>query len=144
MEEKSHFAPALRSTSEKIHNENELVGSQKLFIEIFGAMGGMSAVIDSNRQIIYANNEFQMMQFLPLIIIPQIFFSGLISLDTLPYHLGYLSKIMPVYYACDALNAILIKGLRLGDVLPQIAALFAFIAIFFALNIVALKKYRRI
>jgi hypothetical protein len=58
MEEKSHFAPALRSTSEEIHNENELVGSQKLFNEIFGAMGGMSAVIDSNRQIIYANNEF--------------------------------------------------------------------------------------
>jgi len=104
----------------------------------------MSAVCIGAFCSIYANNEFQMMQFLPLIIIPQIFFSGLISLDTLPYHLGYLSKIMPVYYACDALNAILIKGLRLGDVLPQIAALFAFIAIFFALNIVALKKYRRI
>ena len=58
MEEKTHFAPALRSTAEEILNENELIGSQKLFNEIFGAMGGMSAVIDSNRQIIYANNEF--------------------------------------------------------------------------------------
>jgi hypothetical protein len=58
MEEKSHFAPALRSTAEEILKKNELVASQKLFNEIFGAMGGMSAVIDSNRQIIYANNDF--------------------------------------------------------------------------------------
>lgn len=93
---------------------------------------------------IYANNEFQMMQFLPLIIIPQIFFSGLISLDTIPYHLGELSKIMPVYYACNALNAILVKGMKIGEVLGQIMALLTFIAIFFVLNIVALKKYRRI
>ncbi len=104
----------------------------------------MSAVCIGAFCSIYANNEFQMMQFLPLIIIPQIFFSGLISLDTLPYHLGYLAKIMPVYYACNALNAILVKGLGLVDVLPQILALFVFIALFFSLNIIALKKYRRI
>lgn len=58
MEGKTHFAPALRSTAEEILNENELVASQKLFNEIFGAMGGMSAIIDKNRQIIYANNDF--------------------------------------------------------------------------------------
>jgi ABC-type multidrug transport system, permease component len=104
----------------------------------------MSAVCIGAFCSIYANNEFQIMQFIPLIIIPQIFFSGLISLDTLPYHLGYLSKIMPVYYGCDALYTILIKGLTLGDVLPQILALSVFILVFFALNIFALKKYRRI
>jgi K+-sensing histidine kinase KdpD len=58
MQEETYFAPALRSSTEEIQHENELVGSQKLFNEVFGAMGGMSAVIDSNRQIIYANNEF--------------------------------------------------------------------------------------
>jgi ABC-2 type transport system permease protein len=93
---------------------------------------------------IYANNEFQMMQFIPIIVIPQIFFSGLISLDTLPYHLGELSKIMPVYYACNALNKIIIRGFVLSDVVPQIIALLTFIALFFILNILALKKYRKI
>ena len=93
---------------------------------------------------IYANNEFQMMQFIQIIVIPQIFFSGLISLDTLPYHLGQLAKIMPVYYACDALNEIIVKGLELGDVITQIIALLSFISLFFVLNIVALKKYRKI
>jgi ABC-2 type transport system permease protein len=93
---------------------------------------------------IYANNEFQMMQFIPLIVIPQIFFSGLISLDTIPYHLGVLAKIMPVYYACDALKAIINKGATLSEVAMELLALLVFIGVFFVLNIFALKKYRRI
>ncbi len=93
---------------------------------------------------IFANNEFQIMQFIPVIIIPQIFFSGLISLDTLPYHLGELARIMPVYYACDALYAITIKGDGLPEVGSDLLALIIFILIFFIINIFALKKYRRI
>lgn len=58
MEEKTHFAPALRSTSDQILKENEFVASQKLFGEILGAISGISAVIDNNRQIIYANSDF--------------------------------------------------------------------------------------
>jgi ABC-2 type transport system permease protein len=104
----------------------------------------MSAVCIGAFCSIYANNEFQMMQFIPVIVIPQIFFSGIISLDTLPYHLGGLSKIMPAYYACDALSSIIIKGKNLGDVIIQIIALLTFILLFFMLNIIALKKYRRI
>lgn len=104
----------------------------------------MSAVCIGAFCSIYANNEFQMMQFLPVVVIPQIFFSGLISLDTFPYHLGYLAEVMPVYYACDALHAVLIKGLGLKDTIPQIAALLTFIILFFMLNIIALKRYRKI
>lgn len=104
----------------------------------------MSAVCIGAFCSIYANNEFQMVQFIPVIIIPQIFFSGLISLHTIPYHLGVLAKIMPVYYACDALNGIIIKGLKLGDLYMQVIALLTFIVLFFILNIIALKKYRRI
>lgn len=104
----------------------------------------MSAVCIGAFCSIYANNEFQMMQFIPVVVIPQIFFSGLISLDTLPYHLGALAKIMPVYYACDALNSVIIKGYGLKDVVPQIVALLTFMVLFFMLNVIALKKYRRI
>ena len=45
-----------------------------------------------------SKNEFQVMQFIPIVIVPQFFFAGLIPVDTLPYHLSYLSKIMPIYY----------------------------------------------
>jgi signal transduction histidine kinase len=58
MDEKTYFAPALRSTSEEILNEHELIASQKLFGEIFGAMTGIIAIIDKNRQIVYSNNDF--------------------------------------------------------------------------------------
>jgi ABC-2 type transport system permease protein len=107
-------------------------------------MMSMSAVCIGAFCSIFANNEFQMMQFIPVVVIPQIFFSGLISLDTLPYHLGILSKIMPVYYACNALKDITIKGAGLDGVIPDILALLLFICLFFVLNIFALKKYRRI
>lgn len=93
---------------------------------------------------IFTNSEFQIMQFIPVVVIPQIFFSGLISLDTIPYHLGVLSKIMPVYYACDALKSITIRGAGLSDVFPNVLALLIFIVLFFVLNIFALKKYRKI
>jgi nitrogen-specific signal transduction histidine kinase len=58
MEEKSHYASAARSTTEQILNEYEIVGSHKFFTDIFGAMTGIGAVINKNRQIVYANNEF--------------------------------------------------------------------------------------
>jgi Histidine kinase-, DNA gyrase B-, and HSP90-like ATPase len=58
MEEETHFAPAIRTTTEQILKEYELVGSQKFFTEVFGAMTGIGAVIDKNRQIVYANDDF--------------------------------------------------------------------------------------
>jgi nitrogen fixation/metabolism regulation signal transduction histidine kinase len=58
MEELSHFAPAERTVAEQILKEYDLIGSQKFFTEIFGAMTGIGALIDKNRQIVYANDEF--------------------------------------------------------------------------------------
>ena len=93
---------------------------------------------------IFSNNEFQVVQFIPIIVIPQIFFSGLINLETIPLHLGVLSRIMPVYYACDALKGICIRGKSWMDVSGDIFALVLFILIFFFLNTMLLKKYRTI
>jgi nitrogen-specific signal transduction histidine kinase len=58
MEDETYFAPTVRTTAEKILKEYELVGSQKFFTEIFGSMTGIGAVIDENRQIVYANDDF--------------------------------------------------------------------------------------
>lgn len=91
---------------------------------------------------IFSNNEFQVVQFIPIIVIPQIFFSGLISLKTIPFHLGILSKIMPVYYATDALKNICVRGESYGMIANDILALLVFIVLFFVLNTLLLKKYR--
>ncbi len=93
---------------------------------------------------IFSNNEFQVVQFIPIIVIPQIFFSGLISLDTIPLHLGYLSRIMPVYYASDALKSICVRGETCADISYDILALVVFIVFFFLMNTLLLKKYRNI
>ena len=58
MENKTHYASAERSTSQKILDEYKITGSQKFFTEVFGAMTGIGAVIDKNRQIVYSNDEF--------------------------------------------------------------------------------------
>ena len=56
-EEKTYFAPANRSTANDIVQENKQVGSQEFFTKIFNAMTGIWAVMDKNRQIVYANDE---------------------------------------------------------------------------------------
>jgi ABC-2 type transport system permease protein len=103
-----------------------------------------SAVATGTVISIFANNEFQVVQFIPIIIIPQIFFSGMIPIDTLPYHLGYLSYIMPVYYGCTALKNVVVKGQGFTDIWPHLAVLAAFILVLSLINTLALKKYRRI
>jgi len=58
MEEGNEFAPGARSSFEKILNERELIEAQKLFTELFGSLTGICAIINNERQIVYANNEF--------------------------------------------------------------------------------------
>jgi ABC-2 type transport system permease protein len=93
---------------------------------------------------IFANSEFQVMQFIPVIIIPQMFFSGLIPIDTLPFGLGKLAYIMPVYYGCTALENVMIKGFGIEQIWQYLLILLAFILVLFIINTLALKKYRKI
>lgn len=93
---------------------------------------------------IFANSEFQVVQFIPIIIIPQIFFSGLIPLDTLPYHLGALSYIMPIYYGCTAIKKIMVYGYGPGEIWSFILALAAYIVLLSTFNTLVLKKYRKL
>jgi len=58
MEENTFFAPAMRSSEDAIKKENQAVSLLEQFVQTFGAMTGMGAILNINRQIIYANNEF--------------------------------------------------------------------------------------
>jgi ABC-2 type transport system permease protein len=79
-----------------------------------------------------ARNELQAVQFVPLVLLPQVFLSGmLISLDQLPALLRPISYVLPLTYANEALRAVMIKGYALGDPLVLrdvgILALFALV-----------------
>ncbi|MGG4038503.1 ABC transporter permease [Bacillus ginsengihumi] len=90
----------------------------------------------------FASSEFQMLQFIPIVVVPQVFFSGIFPLDSMANWLQLLGKIMPIYYGADALKAVMYKGLSISDVGGDIIALLVFAIIFILLNIVALKRYR--
>lgn len=64
----------------------------------------------------FARNELQAVQFIPIVLVPQIFLSGLlIPVDQLPDLLRPLASVLPLTYANDALRAVMIKGAALGD-----------------------------
>jgi len=91
-----------------------------------------------------AQNEFQIVQFIPIVVIPQLLFSGLFNLDAFPFLLRVLGYLMPVYYGVNALNQIMIRGKAGFDILPEIFALIAFSTVFSLLNILVLKKFRSV
>ncbi|WP_453991870.1 ABC transporter permease [Bacillus nitroreducens] len=90
----------------------------------------------------FAASEFQMVQFIPVAVIPQIFFSGIIPLEGMATWLQAIAKIMPLYYAADALKGVMYQGLGFTDIIQNLLALVIFAVIFIILNVFALKKYR--
>jgi len=121
----------------------EFVGSVPLVILIMILLA-FTAVSMGALVSIFANSEFQVVQFIPVFIVPQIFFSGLIPVDTLPYGLSNLAYIMPVYYGCTALQNVLIKGFGIEKIWRYLLMLLIFIVILFIFNTLALKKYRKL
>lgn len=120
-----------------------LVGSiwNVIFINLITAFVALSLGILLST---FASSEFQMIQFIPLIIVPQIFFAGIIPVESMASWLQSIAKFMPMYYVGDALTGIMYKGYSLGDITTNIAVLCLFAIVFVVLNILALKKYRRL
>ncbi|MCM3602026.1 ABC transporter permease [Robertmurraya korlensis] len=92
----------------------------------------------------FANNELQMIQFIPLVIVPQIFFSGLFNLETISDYLSWVGPLTPLYYGADALRNVMIRGYGWGEISFDLLMLAGFSLLFMILNILALKKYRSI
>ena len=91
-----------------------------------------------------AKSEFQMMQFIPLVITPQIFFSGIIPLDAMADWVQSLGKLFPLYYAGHALSKIILNGTSLLKLGFDISILLIFLLLLTILNIVGLKRYRKV
>ncbi|MFZ7943854.1 ABC transporter permease [Neobacillus sp. 19] len=90
----------------------------------------------------FAASEFQMMQFIPIAVIPQIFFAGIFPLEGMANWLQEVAKVFPMYYAGDALKGVMYKGESFSQISGDLMALVIFAAIFIVLNILSMKKYR--
>ena len=91
-----------------------------------------------------AKSEFQMIQFIPLIIIPQLFFSGIIPLDSMTGWMQSIGKVFPLYYAGNALSKIVLNGTSIVYLGNDLLVLSLFLVILTILNIVGLKRYRKV
>ncbi|WP_057488905.1 ABC transporter permease [Streptococcus oralis] len=91
-----------------------------------------------------AKSEFQMMQFIPLVIMPQLFFSGIIPLSSMGEWALTVGKFLPLTYSGDAISQIILYGHNLGDILSNLGVLMIFLIILTILNIVGLRRYRKV
>lgn len=92
----------------------------------------------------FASSEFQMMQFVPIVVMPQVFFSGIVPLDALPNWIQVISKILPLTYAGNAMNDVIMKGQGVETITGDLGVLVLFIVFFVVLNVVGLKRYRKV
>ena len=92
----------------------------------------------------FANSEFQMMQFIPIVIVPQVFFSGIIPLDTMASWVKNISYVIPIKYSGDAVTKIMTKGTSLVDLHNDISVLLGILVVLVGLNILGLKRYRKV
>lgn len=92
----------------------------------------------------FANSEFQMIQFIPLVIVPQVFFSGMFDLDSISPWLRWLTHITPLKYGADALRSIMIRGEGWSAIALDVYVLLALSLTFMAANVLALRKHRKI
>lgn len=82
----------------------------------------------------FAHNEFQVIQFIPLVFGAQVFLSGIFwPIAQLPGVLHPISYLLPLTYANDALRAVMLKNADLGAIGFDLCAL-----LFFALSMIAL------
>lgn len=89
----------------------------------------------------FARNEFQVIQFIPLIITPQLFLSGVIwPVEQMPEYLQWLSVALPLTYAVNGLRDIMLAGKGLLDVGLELTVLIGFAVI---ISLIAALTIRR-
>ena len=110
-------------------------------IIIFQVLIGILAVCLGIFISAFAKNEFQMVQFIPLLIVPQIFVCGLLfPVDQMPNYLQWLAKFLPLTYAVDGIRALMLNGKDLADIGKEIGVLAAYAAGLMVLAGISLRR----
>ncbi len=91
----------------------------------------------------FSKTEFQFVQFIPIAIVPQALFSGLINVDTMAQPLQWLAHIMPLYYGVDALQKVIKQGMGFNQIWIDLSILLGIVILLYFVNVVALKNLRR-
>ena len=91
----------------------------------------------------FARNELQVVQFIPLLLVPQALLAGLFfPVQTLPVVLKQVAYILPLTYANFALKDVMLKGFGLDQIWPYLAVLVGFAALMIVAAAVSLRQER--
>ena len=110
-------------------------------ILIFQVLIGIGAVCLGTFFSVFARNEFQIMQFIPLIILPQIFLCGVLwPVNQMPDYLQWIAKFLPLNYGVEGIRALMLQGQSLLDIGKDIGVLAAYAAGLLVLAALTLRR----
>ncbi|MCE4263796.1 antibiotic ABC transporter permease [Rhodococcus sp. ACPA4] len=110
-----------------------------IVIAVLGAILGVALGLLASA---FAKTEFQAVQFMPVVVVPQLFLCGLlVPRDQLPTWLEWISNVLPLSYAVDALQQVSIHADATGQMWRDLAVMALFAAA--ALTLAAATLDRR-
>jgi ABC-2 type transport system permease protein len=108
-----------------------------LLVALLAVVGVSMGILAS----VFARTEFQVIQFIPLLIFPQALLSGLFwPIEEMPAYLQPLAYIMPLTYANRALRDVMLKGWGLAEIWPDLLILTGFAVLFIALGALLTRR----
>ena len=95
----------------RIHNEGNVL--LVFLIEALLAIGAVNLGIFLS---MFARTEFQAVQFIPIVLVPQVLLSGILfPIANEPAPLQYVSNVLPLTYAVYGMRDVMLKGSALGS-----------------------------
>ena len=89
----------------------------------------------------FARTEFQAVQFMPVVVVPQLFLCGLlVPRDQLPTWLEWISNVLPLSYAVDALQQVATHPGATGLMWRDLAVVAAFALLALSLGAATLRR----
>jgi len=108
-----------------------------VLVELLGAMSALGIGILLS---LFAQNEFQVMQFIPLVISPQIILGGtFLPVEDLPRYLEIPARLMPITYLIQGMNYVVLDEGSVKDLWIALAVL----ALFTELSIIVADEVVR-
>ncbi len=122
----------------KVHNEGNVA---LIFgIEALMAIGAVNLGIFLS---MFARTEFQAVQFIPLVIVPQFLLSGILfPVSSEPKPLQVLSDVLPLTYAVNGLRDVMVKGADLswGSLQLDVGVVIGFVVVLIVAGTATLRR----
>ena len=89
----------------------------------------------------FAQTEFQAVQFMPAVVLPQLLLCGLfVARDDLPRVLHAIAEVLPLSYAVDAMNQVTVSDTLSGDLAVDLLVIGGFVVAALGLGAATLRR----